>query len=111
MKEEFAQEEAEKLGHDFYESYKVRGALCFKPSGYYQRSQIRATDDPERLRSIALSVITEYERLRYWIVDELGCIPPRWVVPQSEHAAKKRENPRCFGEMLPGNIAENYDLR
>lgn len=60
---------------------------ALKPSAFYFRRDIRATDNPEILRSIAIAIVAEHERLRAWC-QEQGLHPPKWMVAPSEAQEK-----------------------
>lgn len=60
----------------------------YRPSGFYYRRALRRTDNADELRAIALAVVAEHERLKAWVRDELGYIPPKWTVHPDEAAAK-----------------------
>lgn len=65
--------------------------LSYRPSGYYYRRALRRTNNAEELRAIGLAVVSEHERLKAWVRDELGCIPPKWTVHPEEAAEKDWE--------------------
>jgi hypothetical protein len=62
--------------------------LSYRPSGYYFRRALRRTNDADELRALALAIVTEHERLKAWVRDELGYIPPKWTVHPDEAADK-----------------------
>ncbi|EIP96833.1 hypothetical protein OpiT1DRAFT_01258 [Opitutaceae bacterium TAV1] len=61
--------------------------LPYKPSAFYFRRRLRATDDPEKLRKLGMSLVSELEHLKAW-VREQGLIPPKWAVLREEAEEK-----------------------
>lgn len=62
--------------------------LNYRPSGFYYRRAVRRAQSKEEAQAIALSVITEHERLKAWVREELGVIPPKWTVHLDEAEEK-----------------------
>jgi hypothetical protein len=55
----------------------------YKPSAFYFRRALRATDDTVRLRAIGMTLCSELQFLKQWVRDQ-GMIPPKENVMQSE---------------------------
>lgn len=59
----------------------------YKPSGFYFRRAMRATDDPKKLRAIGMTMCMELEQLKEWIRDQ-GLVPPKQHIMASEAEEK-----------------------
>jgi hypothetical protein len=62
--------------------------LSYRPSAGYYRRALRDAKTIKRARSVGLSAVDEYERLRAW-VREQGLIPPKWRVLREEAEDKE----------------------
>lgn len=62
--------------------------LSYRPSGFYYRRALRRAQTVEEAQAIGLAVIAEHERLKAWVREELGFIPPKWTVHPDEAADK-----------------------
>lgn len=61
--------------------------ISYKPSSWYFRQALRATDDPETLRAVGLCVVSELEMLKEWVRAQ-GLIPPKNCILRAEAEEK-----------------------
>jgi hypothetical protein len=66
---------------------KAKKEASYRPSAFYWRRAIRGTDDPEKLRNLALSLVAELEVHKEFIRN-LGAIPPKDRVHPDEAKEK-----------------------
>jgi hypothetical protein len=61
--------------------------LSYKPSAWYFRRALRATENPKELRHLGMTLVDELEHLKEWVRGQ-GMIPPKWNVTLAEAEEK-----------------------
>lgn len=81
---------------DYYDWFTDSSSVVhYKPGAYYYRSEMvkGLYWDQDYAKEVAFSAFLELETLRDWVNNNLGIIPPRWMVPAAEARAKAGLHP------------------